>query len=110
MTDEGYVPIPYDLDAMTAKVARRAGPDGTVDPRSRPEWQYAADLAELALILHAAREFGLVAGGPVVVVERCDAIIAAARLMGIDPAPSAELLDRFLAELTAPVDAGAAPG
>jgi hypothetical protein len=45
------------------------------DPRTRAEWQEAADVAEFMRYLHSARLYGLVCGGPHVDVDRCEHIL-----------------------------------
>lgn len=68
------------------------------EPKTREEWQEAADAAEGALALDAARKFGLVTGGPVVDVERCTAILdAAAEDWGVKPRLDA--IERYLQAL-----------
>ena len=54
-------------------------------PQTPEEWQEVVDAAEWALALHAARQFGLVAGGPIVRVEQCKKILDLARQLGIRP-------------------------
>lgn len=68
-------PLPYDVDAIDAAISSRT--PGTA-PRTLAEWQYAADLAELALSLDAAKQFGLIEGGPVVNCDACADLIEAA--------------------------------
>lgn len=46
------------------------------DPRTRGEWQEALDCAESLLGLEAARQHGLVTGGPGINVARCQEILA----------------------------------
>lgn len=64
------------------------------DPRTRKEWQEAADAAEGALALESARLYGLVTGGPVVDGERCVHILEMAADKGITPAKDA--IERFI--------------
>lgn len=59
------------------------------DPDTTDEWQKAADLAYGASVLQAARNYGLVTGGPVVNQARCDFILSEARKRGIHPHPDA---------------------
>lgn len=59
-------------------------------PMSRQEWQEAADAADACLALEAARQYGLVTGGPAVNVARCEEILVMARDgHGIRPRPDA---------------------
>lgn len=67
------------------------------EPKTREEWQIAADAAHGALALDAARKYGLITGGPVVDVERCTAIIDAADARGI--APARDAVERFVAAM-----------
>lgn len=93
-------PVPYDLEAMSAAVDA-LGPTPS-RYRTLAEWQYAADLAELALAVDAARMFGLIEGGPEVNAGRASVIIEQAARRGVTPAPSDDLLGQFLAALMAP--------
>lgn len=69
------------------------------DPRTRAEWQVAADAAAGALALDSARQYGLVTGGPGVDVERCAEILRRAEARKIKPAPDAA--ERFILALVA---------
>lgn len=64
------------------------------DPKTPAEWQEAVDCAHVAMTLHAAKLYGLVEGGPVVVVERCAEILRRGQEFKILPRPDA--VDRFL--------------
>jgi hypothetical protein len=55
------------------------------DPRTPEEWQESADIAQWGLTLDAARQYGLVTGGPVVNVDRCQEILDRAAEKGIRP-------------------------
>jgi TPR repeat protein len=55
------------------------------DPRTRREWQEAADMAEGLLALDAARKYGLVYGGVAADIERCVRILDRAARKGIRP-------------------------
>lgn len=66
------------------------------DPVSREEWQDAADAAHGALTLEAARQYGLVTGGPGVNVGRCQEILRKARALGVTPA--ADAIERYVRE------------
>lgn len=91
------VALPYDLDQF----AFESG-----DPRTLQEWQYAADLADLALCVDAARQFGLITGGLVVNVQRCEEIIERAATRLIAPQPPPELLSVFVDALCTPSNPG----
>jgi hypothetical protein len=55
------------------------------DPESPPEWRAAAACADALLHLDAARQYGLVTGGPGVDVDRCLDLLARAKARGIEP-------------------------
>ena len=65
------------------------------DPRTSEEWQNAADAAYALLAIDAARQYGLVRGGPTVSVERCGELLERARREGIKPASDA--VERYVA-------------
>jgi hypothetical protein len=65
-------------------------------PRTRAEWQEAADMAQFCLLLDAARQWGLVTGGPVINADRCGLIIDAAQGLGIRPAAAEKLCERYI--------------
>ena len=56
------------------------------DPRTREEWQEAADAAHVLLTIDAARQYGLIEGGPEIDLGRCVEILRKARRQGITPA------------------------
>jgi len=55
------------------------------EPKSKREWQEAADLALFWLKVDDLRSYGVLRGGPVVNAEQCERIIAAAARRGIHP-------------------------
>lgn len=57
------------------------------DPQTKAEWQEAADAAQLALMIDAARQYGLITGGPKFDLDRCDWILKEAKRRGIKPTP-----------------------
>lgn len=59
------------------------------DPKNAREWQEAVDLAETLLLIAAARDYGLIAGGPAINVDRCDQIRNAGARRGVVPDPDA---------------------
>jgi hypothetical protein len=63
-------------------------------PETPEAWQLAVDLAEGALSLDSARQYGLVAGGPKINVKRCEEILKRGRELGYSP--SSEAIGRFL--------------
>lgn len=58
----------------------------TQDPQTRGEWQDAADAAHVLLTIDAARQYGLIEGGPECNQERCIEILRLAKRRGIRPA------------------------
>jgi hypothetical protein len=58
------------------------------DPQTPAEWQEAVNAAEACLLLESARVYGLVVGGPIVKVARCDQILAEGRRRQIHPESS----------------------
>jgi hypothetical protein len=87
-------PVPYDPAALDARIQ-------SSEPKTLQEWQYAADLAALALSIDAARQFGLITGGPIVNHARCDEIIAGAESRGLAAAPTDDLTRTLVRELMA---------
>ena len=69
------------------------------DPETKEEWQDAADAAHACLLLHDARLYGLVIGGPEVNTDRCIQILEKAKARRIYPRP--DCIERFIAELNA---------
>lgn len=67
------------------------------EPQTRGEWQDAVDAAHACLALDAARQYGLVTGGPPVNVDRCAQILSDGAARGIRPSPDA--VERFIGEL-----------
>lgn len=66
------------------------------EPESAAEWQDAVDAAHGALALESARQYGLVAGGPVVDVVRCQLILSAGLARRPPVTPSADSIEAFL--------------
>ncbi len=67
------------------------------DPQTDTEWQEAVDAAHGALALDAARQYGLVMGGPVINAARCDEIIRRGAQRGVRASPDA--VERFVAAM-----------
>jgi hypothetical protein len=63
-------------------------------PKTRRQWQDAVDAAYGALAMDSAKQYGLVDGGPVVNVERCQFILDRGKRRGVVPAEDA--LERFV--------------
>lgn len=55
------------------------------EPRTKAEWKEAADMANVALLIDSARQYGLITGGPAVDVRRCEEILEKAKRRGITP-------------------------
>ncbi len=55
------------------------------NPKNLREWQEAADAAELFLQIDSARSYGLITGGPVVDVDRCEELLKLAARRKIRP-------------------------
>jgi len=72
------------------------------NPRTPGEWQDAVDAAHALRLLHDARLYGLVTGGPIVNTERCDEILDAGKARAILPRPDA--VERWLAAVQARVE------
>lgn len=67
-------------------------------PTTKPQWQAAVDAAHGALALDAARQYGLVTGGPKVDADRCAEILRLGKARGITPEPDA--IERFISATT----------
>lgn len=67
------------------------------NPKKPGEWREAVDVAFGALHLDAARQYGLVKGGPVVNVGRCEEILREGRELGYLPRPDA--IENFIKAL-----------
>jgi hypothetical protein len=59
----------------------------TRDPQTPAEWREAVDAAEFHLLLDSARKYGLVTGGPVIDVARCEEILRRGAAQGYRPRP-----------------------
>jgi hypothetical protein len=66
------------------------------DPKTPEEWQDAVDAADVLLKIDAAREYGLVTGGPVVNVERCVELLKLGAARKITPRPDA--VERYFSQ------------
>jgi hypothetical protein len=71
------------------------------DPVTPAEWQDAVDTADGLLHLAAARDYGLVKGGPEVHVSRCEHILARGAELGYTP--SADSVERLAVGLLSAV-------
>jgi len=69
----------------------------THDPSTPAEWQEAADLAHVYLLIDSARKYGLINGGPKRIdLDRCEKLLKRAKNRGIVPRPDA--VERFFKE------------
>jgi hypothetical protein len=71
------------------------------NPRTPDEWQLAVDGAKFYLGVDAARQYGLITGGPKVNAERCQRLLELGKRKGYTPAPLGLLVDKFLGALIA---------
>lgn len=63
----------------------------TVEPETAEEWQEAVNVAEFYLLLDSARQYGLIEGGPLIDIERCEELLRRGRQKGFQPRPAGEL-------------------
>lgn len=59
----------------------------SADPQTPDEWRAAIDAADFLLLLDAARQYGVITGGPVVAVDRCIEILERGADLGFFPSP-----------------------
>lgn len=74
-------------------------------PRGRDGWQHAVNLAEIMLELDSVRQYGLIAGGPQINVDRCLDLIGRGARLGIRPAVTDALRRRVIADIAAEASA-----
>ena len=67
------------------------------EPKTKAAWQYAVDTAHALLALDAAKQYGLVTGGPKANIDRCLEIIERGKKRGITPSPKA--IERFIDQI-----------
>jgi hypothetical protein len=67
-----------------------------IDPQTPEEWQEAVDTAHVMLLIESARQFGIVRGGPKVVVARCEEILERGKARGYTPAE--DVVERLVGE------------
>lgn len=58
-------------------------------PKTPEEWQFCVEMAHFSLLVDAARQYGLIEGGPVINPERCVELLKAGKSLGYRPAPDA---------------------
>ncbi len=68
------------------------------DPQTTAEWQEAVDAAAFYIALDSARQYGLVTGGPMVNIERCEEIIKQGETWGTYPHPLDQLIERYFSK------------
>jgi hypothetical protein len=66
-------------------------------PHTPAEWQATVDAAQALLALNAARQYGLIAGGPRINVPRCQELLELGEARGFRPLP--DVKDRILSEI-----------
>lgn len=64
------------------------------DPQTPAEWQEAVNLAYFHAAVDAARQYGLIKGGPDVDLDRCEDLLARGTKLGYRPEP--DIIERFL--------------
>ena len=69
------------------------------DPLTSPEWQEAVDSAAFFRALEDSKMYGLIQGGPIVNLRRCNELLERGAELGYRPAPLNDLIDRYLAPL-----------
>jgi hypothetical protein len=72
------------------------------NPSTPEEWQEAVDLAHTMLTIEAARQYGLITGGPKVDEERCLDLLEQGRQKGFQPSTDAieKVLGAFYGQAT----------
>jgi hypothetical protein len=68
-------------------------------PSTDAEWQEAVDLADFWIRVDAARQYGLITGGPAVDVARCARLLKRGKKLGFDPSPDS--IERLTAAFAA---------
>lgn len=75
-------------------------PPESRDPETREDWQEAVDAAHGLLALQAAREYGLVTGGPDVNAERCMEILNEGLRLSPPIRPRIDSIEKVVRELS----------
>ena len=70
-----------------------------MEPITAHDWQMAVDAASALLSIEAARDYGLIVGGPDVDLVRCEEIIGRGAARGI--VPSSDAPSRYVGEWNA---------
>ena len=88
--DNGVWSFWLDVNVAEGKMRRAEAEPGqepgrTDDPDTPERWQEAVNLAYTLQLLASARQYGLVAGGPEVDLDRCEEILRRGREMGFEP-------------------------
>jgi hypothetical protein len=66
------------------------------NPNTAEKWQEIVNMAEFLLLLHSAREFGLITITTVIDPKRCCEILALGATLGFKPDSRPELIKQFL--------------
>jgi hypothetical protein len=66
------------------------------DPETPQQWQEAVDAAAFFLAFDSARQYGLIASGMKLNLERCEKLISEGKKRGIEPAPLDVLWERYI--------------
>lgn len=64
------------------------------NPRDRAEWQEAINAAHVLTLIHAARLYGLITGGPEINLASCEEILSRGRMLGY--APDADAIEKAI--------------
>ena len=70
------------------------------DPETPEEWQYAVTAAHVLVMIDSAKKYGLVRGGPVINVDRCEWLLMEGRALGYEPREDDETIRAVLAEFS----------
>lgn len=76
------------------------------DPASPDEWEAVVGWAACFLVLDAARQYGLITGGPAADVARCRTLLERGAALGYTP-PTGEAFDRLLVEFVGSLSSSA---
>lgn len=71
------------------------------NPKTPAEWQFCVDAAEFYLAMDSAKQYGLITGGPIIDIERCDELLSRGKTLGYKARPLDVLCKEFLGDKTA---------
>ena len=77
--------LPPTREARTGSTRKPPLQKTQVDPTTPEEWQMAVNLAHFFLCIDSARQDGLIEGGDVFDILRCEDVLARGKAMGIVP-------------------------